>query len=256
MVPGFTSQGTVIYNRNRETAVEFLRQQRLPGAPGRLRRCASAQLRRDLPRLQRRRPFRALEPDGIADYAVGRDDRNPIHRKRRRTSAPVCGVAELSRDFDWIRVRGTALYAVRRPRSVRRQGHRLRRDPRESADSPAPTPVSGSARRCRSSAAAASRSPGRNGVLAGLRSSKDQGQSNFTNPGAAAGRHRRRLRRDRRECASSATSTSSGSRTPRVLSVLRNQGHSIADLGTDVSAAVRTGRCSRRTSCSTPRPRC
>ena len=78
----------------------------------------------------------------------------------------------------------------------------------------------------------------RNGVLASLRSSKEEGQSNFTNPGHPARRARRRHGSCCRRCACRSTRTRCTSTTPTVLEVARNQGPIDKHIGYDVSAAL------------------
>ena len=65
--------------------------------------------------------------------AFGTVSHDPLAQQKVNVEAAYA-VAEVSRDFDWIRVRGTGLFQSGRFQSVRRQGDRLRRDPRESAD--------------------------------------------------------------------------------------------------------------------------
>ena len=98
---------------------------------------------------------------------------------QRRVRAPL----ELSRDFDWIRARLSLLYGSGDSNPFDQARHRVRRHLRKTRNSPAPTPATGSARRYRWWAAAAWRCRGPTACSTDLRSSKDEGQSNFTNPG-------------------------------------------------------------------------
>ena len=133
-VPGFTLAGTRDATTcNREDAEPFYDDNGFPVRPALLGDVRAARLRRRLPRLQRRRPFRPLEPDRRRSTA--RSGTTTAIRSSQQTVdiSALFAAAELSRDFDWIRVRGSALLRERRRRSVRRQGDRLRRDLREPA---------------------------------------------------------------------------------------------------------------------------
>ena len=94
-----------------------------------------------------------------------------------------------------------ALYRERRQQSAGRPRHRLRRDLREPAIRRRRHELSGSASRIPliGGGGVALNQP--NGVLADLRSSKDEGQSNFNNPGLDARRRRRRFRPAAASCA-------------------------------------------------------
>ena len=104
--------------------------------------------------------------------------------------------------------------------------------------SPAPTPATGSARPSPSPAAAARSSiNGRNGILNSLRSSKEQGQSNFNNPGTML----LGVGADfdlTPSCACRPTSTISGSTRPRCSRPCAMQGTIRRDIGWDLSAAA------------------
>ena len=78
---------------------------------------------------------------------------------------------------------------------------------------------------------------GRNGVLAVLRSSKEQGQSNFTNPGPHPARRRRRLRRPA-ELRLSVNANYLWFDDTEVLEVVRQQDDIDRAIGLDLSAAL------------------
>ena len=78
---------------------------------------------------------------------------------------------------------------------------------------------------------------GRNGVLASLRSSKEEGQSNFTNPGHPARGPRRRHRRAA-DLRVSLNANTLWFDDTAVLEVARNQGPIDKQIGYDVSASL------------------
>jgi len=116
-----------------------------------------------------------------AYWALGHDDHNPYSQQGANINA-FYGVAEVSRDFDWLRVRGTALFQSgdKNPFDNKENGFdAILEDPKiAGADTSfwirQAIPLIGGGGVTLSQ---------RNGVLADLRSSKDQGQSNFINPG-------------------------------------------------------------------------
>jgi hypothetical protein len=116
-----------------------------------------------------------------AYLALGNASYDPIAQRSQSIRAGF-GAAELSRDFDWIRVRGTALVASadRDPFDGRATGFDgIFENPQiAGADTSywirQAVPLVGGGGLMLS---------GRNGVLGSLRTSKEQGQSNFANPG-------------------------------------------------------------------------
>lgn len=116
-----------------------------------------------------------------AYLALGSSSYDAIAQRSQRIRAGF-GAAELSRDFDWLRVRGTALVASadRNPFDGLASGFdAIFENPQiAGADTSfwirQPIPLVGGGGLALS---------GRNGVLASLRTSKEQGQSNFVNPG-------------------------------------------------------------------------
>ena len=87
------------------------RRQRLPGPPGADRQSARAQLRRRLSRLQRRRPDRPDQPHrlGLRRCSAGTGTTSSPARPAKIRSFFLA--AEPSYDFNWIRLRGAALFA-------------------------------------------------------------------------------------------------------------------------------------------------
>jgi hypothetical protein len=179
---GFTSQGTVIHNRNREgdrgqyyDNNGFLTR---PAAVGD-ERPHNYQV-----------TYLGYNGDGhfgrvnlsVSLYAaLGHDDHNPIAGKPQEIRAGFAA-AELSRDFSWMRVRLNALLQSgdKNPFDNKATGFdAILENPQfAGADSSfwirQAVPLIGGGGVSLS---------GRNGVLASLRSSKDEGQSNFVNPG-------------------------------------------------------------------------
>jgi hypothetical protein len=157
--------------------------QRLPGTPGAARHAARAALRCGLPRLQRRRTDRAPQPDRESLRRARRGPELVLHRPagrhprvlRRRRAQLRPGLDALSPVGAW---------AKRRRRSVRRHRGRVRRGASRNpifagADTSYWIRQVDPLRRRRASVSL----NGRNGILNSLRSSKEEGQSNFNNPG-------------------------------------------------------------------------
>jgi hypothetical protein len=167
--------------------------------------------------------------------ALGRDDRHPVPRRRQSIAAGFAA-AELSRDFSWVRVRLNALLQSgdSDPFDDRATGFdAILENPQMSGADTSfwirqAVPLVGGGGVTLS---------GRNGVLASLRSSRDQGQSNFVNPGLlllGAGVDADLAPQLR------AVGNISYLRfaETEVLGVLRNQAPPSRDLGLDISAAV------------------
>lgn len=181
-VLGFTTQGIVLHNRNREG-----RRGQFYNANGFLERPAVFGTGR--PHNYRVTYF-GLNGDGhfgrwnltAAGYvALGRDDRGMLSGRPESIRAWL-GAFELSRDFDWLRVRLTGIHASgdRDPFDARAGGF----------DAVLENPLlAGAATSYWIRQAVALVGGGgvtlstRNGLLASLRTSREHGQSNFTNPG-------------------------------------------------------------------------
>jgi hypothetical protein len=235
MIPGFTLQGTVVYNTNRETANEFLDSngfQVRPAVLGDLRPRSYNVLYLGA---SGDGHFGRWNTTGSLYYALGHDDHNPFSQQSASINA-FFAAAEVSRDFDWIRVRGSALYSSgdKDPYDGKENGFdAILENPQfAGADTSfwirQAVPLIGGGGVTLS---------GRNGVLPSLRSSKDQGQSNFTNPGllllgiGADVDITPRWRAIANVNQLWFNNTSS-------LSVLRNQGGIDREFGTDVSVAI------------------
>jgi hypothetical protein len=232
---GFTSQATLVLNVNREGHGEFY------DANGFLVRPAV---------LGDARPhdytvgYAGYSGDGHLGRwnltttvygAFGRDDRNPLAQRSQSIRAGFAA-AELSRDFSWVRLRLNALFATgdRDPFDGKATGFDAILENPQFAGAETSFWIRQSVPLIGGGGVALS---GRNGVLASLRSSKDQGQSNFVNPGlllAGAGA----------DADLTPTVRVIGNLSylrfanTEVLGVLRNQAPPAKEIGWDVSGAV------------------
>ncbi len=235
MVPGFTAQGTVVYNTNRETANEFLDNNGFQVRPAVLGDMRPRSYNVVYLGTSGDGHFGPWNATGSLYWALGHDDHNQISQNSASINA-LFAAAEVSRDFDWVRVRGSLLYASgdRDPYDGKENGFdAILENPQfAGADTSfwirQAVPLIGGGGVTLS---------GRNGVLPALRSSKDQGQSNFTNPGlvlvgiGADADITPRWRAIANVNQLWFDNTSS-------LSVLRNQGDIDKGLGTDLSVAI------------------
>jgi hypothetical protein len=180
-VVGYTTQGTIIHNINREAGPDYY------DSNGGLIRPA---IMGDVRPHNYRVTYLGLNGDGhfglwnltSSIYGVfGSDDRHPLAQRRQSIRAGFAA-AELSRDFSWLRVRGNFLFASgdKNPFDGKATGFdAILENPQfAGADTSffirQAVPLIGGGGVTLSN---------RNGVLPSLRSSKDQGQSNFVNPG-------------------------------------------------------------------------
>lgn len=182
LIPGFTSQITAVYNRNREASRIEVDTNGFPVRPALLGTL-------------RGRDYDVVYLGYNADGRIGRinvtasaygalgADRNSFFTDRPAQIRAYFGAAEVSYDRDWMRFRLSALYA---------SGDGNAYDDREGGfDAIFENPVFAGADtsywiRQSIPFAGGGRAVslnGRNGVLNSLRSSKEQGQSNFNNPG-------------------------------------------------------------------------
>jgi hypothetical protein len=232
---GFTSQATVVVDWNREGDGQFY------DANGFLVRPAV---------LGDSRPhdyhvaYFGYSGDGHFDRwnltttiyaAFGRDERNPLAGRSLAIRAGFAA-AELSRDFSWVRVRLSALVQSgdRDPFDGKATGFDAILENPQFAGADTSFWIRQAVPLVGGGGVALS---GRNGVLASLRSSKDQGQSNFVNPGlilAGAGADVDVLPQLR----VSANLSHLAFVNTTVLGVLRNQAPPSREIGWDVSAAV------------------
>ena len=181
-VLGFTSQATVIYNRNREgDAGQYYDNNGFLTRPAAVGDERSHNYRVTYLGYNGDGHFGRVNLSVSLYAALGHDDHNPIAGKPQEIRAGFAA-AELSRDFSWARVRLNALVQSgdKNPFDDKATGFdAILENPQfAGADSSfwirQAVPLIGGGGVSLS---------GRNGVLASLRSSKDEGQSNFVNPG-------------------------------------------------------------------------
>ncbi|HUP29901.1 MAG TPA: hypothetical protein VM122_06995, partial [Usitatibacter sp.] len=232
---GFTSQATLVLNVNREGTGQFY------DANGFLVRPA---VQGDGRAHDYRVAYAGYSGDGhlgrwnltTSVYAaLGRDERHPISQRAQSIRAGFAAV-ELSRDFSWVRLRLNALFQSgdKDPFDGRATGFDAILENPQFAGADSSFFIRQAVPLVGGGGVALS---GRNGVLASLRSSKDQGQSNFVNPGLT-------LLGAGADVDVTPTVRAIGNVSylrfvnTAVLGVLRNQAPPPKDLGVDVSAGV------------------
>jgi len=180
-VRGFTSQVVVAYNRNREDEDDFVDDNGFLVRPAALG-------------LQKKRQYDVtylgLNGDGHVGrwnisasgyYAFG-EEMPAVFVDAKTDISAFFSALELSRDFDWIRLKGTAVYGSGDDDPYDNKSNAFDAIFENPLIAGADTsfwirqalPLIGGGRVALS---------GRNGLLNSMRSSKDQGQSNFSNPG-------------------------------------------------------------------------
>ena len=179
---GFTSQATVLYNRNREgdrdpyyNANGFLERPAVFGS-GRSHNYDVTYLG-----YNGDGHIGKLNVSASAYYAIGRDDRGMFSGVKEDIGA-YFGALELSRDFDWVRLRASALWASgdKDPYDGKAQGFDSVLENPQFAGADTSYWIRQAVPLIGGGGVALSM---RNGVLPSLRSSREFGQSNFTNPG-------------------------------------------------------------------------
>ncbi|MCJ2177499.1 hypothetical protein [Novosphingobium album (ex Hu et al. 2023)] len=236
LIPALTSQFTVVYNRNREAGQIKVDDNGFPVRPA---------LIGDL----RGRDYDVFYLGYNADGHVGRinvtasaytalgQDKNSIFTSKKADIRAFFGAAELSYDHDWMRFRLSGLYASgdHKPYDNKETGFdAIFENPIfAGADTSywirQTIPFAGGGRVIGVN--------GRNGILNSLRSSKDQGQSNFNNPGtmlAGAGADFDLTP----ELRLSANANHLWFENTATLKTLRNEGSIPKDIGWDLSAAA------------------
>jgi hypothetical protein len=236
LIPGLTSQITAVYNRNREAGRIEVDDNGFPVRPA---------LLGDL----RGRDYDVVYLGYNADGRIGRinltaslygalgEDPNSFFTSRPAQIRAYFGAAELSYDKDWMRFRLSGLYASgdKHPYDNVENGFdAIFENPIfAGADTSywirQTIPFAGGGR-----AVAIS---GRNGILNSLRSSKEQGQSNFNNPGTAL----IGVGGDFDVTPTTRLSTNINHlwfADTAVLQTLRNEGSIPKDIGWDLSAAA------------------
>ncbi|HXI86584.1 MAG TPA: hypothetical protein VNH64_03945, partial [Parvularculaceae bacterium] len=235
-VPGFTSQITAVYNRDREGDEIHIDKNGFPVRP--------ALIGDDRPRdydvyylgYNADGHIGRINLTGSFYYALG-EDRNSIFTGRPAKIRSFFAAIEPSYDINWVRLRLSGLIASGddNPNDNTERGFdAIMENPQfAGADTSywirQAVPFIGGGRVIGVS--------GRNGVLADLRSSKDEGQSNFNNPGillAGAGTDLDILPALR----VSGNVNHLWFRNTSVLEALRMQGDIGKDIGWDVSTAI------------------
>ena len=181
-VLGFTTQGTILHNRNREgdrsdfyNNNDFLERPAIFG---------------DGRRHNYDVTYLGLNGDGhfgrwnlsLSGYYAFGNDKNGHFSQRKEDISAYFGAIELSRDFDWVRLRGSALWASgdKDPYDDEAGGFDSVLENPQFAGADTSYFIRQSVPLIGGGGTALSI---RNGVLASLRTSREHGQSNFTNPG-------------------------------------------------------------------------
>jgi len=180
-VRGFTSQGIVVYNRNREgnSTQEYFDLNGFPARPSVLGGGYARNYDVGYLGYNGDGHFGRLNLSASSYLALGRDTASPFTGKPADIQAWI-GAFEASMDFDWIRPRLSALYASGDGNPNDNTEHGF------DAIFLNPMYAGGDTSFWSSQSlpyANGIKLTGRNGLLNDLRSSKEQGQSNFVNPG-------------------------------------------------------------------------
>jgi len=179
-VRGFTSQGIAVYNRNREgTDNQFYDHNGFPGRPSMLGGGYARNYDVGYLGYNGDGHFGRLNLSASTYLALGRETASPFTGKPADIQAWF-GAFEASMDFDWIRPRLSVLYASGDSNPYDNTEHGF------DAIFENPMFAGGDSSFWSRQAlpyANGIKLNGRNGILNALRSSKEQGQSNFANPG-------------------------------------------------------------------------
>jgi hypothetical protein len=181
-VPGHTLEGTVIHNANREGSQDdFYDRNGFQVRPSVVGDVRSHNYDVTYLGLNGDGHFGRWNLSSSAYIATGSQTYDPIAQRPQRIAA-CFAAAELSRDFDWVRVRATAVFASgdRNPLDDKATGFDAIFENPQIAGSDTSFWIRQAIPLIGGGGVALS---GRNGLLPSLRSSKDQGQSNFVNPG-------------------------------------------------------------------------
>lgn len=232
---GFTSQATLVYDANREGGGQFYDANGFLVRPAVLGDSRPHDYRVAYVGYNGDGHFGRWNLSASVYGAFGRDDRNPLAQRSQQIRAGFAA-AEVSRDFSWVRLRLSGLYqsADRDPFDGKATGFDAILENPQFAGADTSFWIRQAVPLVGGGGVALS---GRNGVLASLRSSKDQGQSNFVNPGlwlVGFGADVDLLPQLR--LIGNLSHLDFGDTT--VLGVLRNQTPPPREIGWDVSAAV------------------
>ena len=178
---GFTSQVTAVYNRNREDEDAYYDKNGFQVRPALFGRESARHYDVLYLGYNGDGHFGPLNLTASAYYVYGKDRPEPFTDSTATISAAFAA-AELSTDFDWIRPRLSLLYASgdHNPYDHKETGFDAILENPQFAGADTSYWISQAIPLIGGGGVALS---GPNGVLADLRSSKDEGQSNFTNPG-------------------------------------------------------------------------
>jgi hypothetical protein len=234
--PGITSQVSLVYNHNREAGEIHFDDNGFPARPALIGNDRS----RDYDVV-----YLGYNADGhigrlnltASAYSASGEDRNSIFTGRKARIQSWFAAFEPSYDFNWIRVRGSALYASgdKKPFDNKETGFDAIFENPQFAGADTSYYIRQSVPFIGGGQAVALST--RNGILNNLRSSKEEGQSNFNNPGTillGAGADFDLTPRVR-------VSTNVNRLwfdNTAVLQVLRNEGSIPKSLGWDYSASV------------------
>ena len=234
-VPGFTLQGTIVYDDNRENGGPYYDKNGFQVRPAVIGDVVPHTYQVTYLGLNGDGHFGRWNVSAALYGAFGTVSHDPLAQQKVNVEAGYA-VAEVSYDFDWLRVRGTGLFQTgdSNPFDGKANGFDAIFENPQIAGADTSYWIRQAVPLIGGGGVALS---GRNGVLASLRSSKDEGQANFTNPGLALigiGADadltpRWRLIGNLNQLWFANTSS---------LSVLRQQGTISRSLGTDVSVAV------------------
>ncbi len=180
-VLGHTTQATIIHNINREAASDYYDNNGALVRPAVLGDVRPHNYRVTYFGLNGDGHFGRWNLTSSLYAAIGVDGRSPLAQTRQTIRAGFTA-AELSRDFDWLRVRGNVLLASgdKDPFDGKSTGFDAILENPQFAGADTSFFIRQAVPLIGGGGVALS---GRNGILPSLRSSKDQGQSNFVNPG-------------------------------------------------------------------------
>jgi hypothetical protein len=234
-VLGHTTQATIVHNWNRESGPDFYDANRFLIRPAVIGDVRPRNYHVSYIGLNGDGHFGPWNLTSSFYFAFGEDKRHPLAQRKQDIQAGFAA-AELSRDFSWLRIRGNALVASgdKNPFDGKATGFDAIFENPQFAGADTSFFIRQAVPLIGGGGVALSQ---RNAVLPSLRSSKDQGQSNFVNPGLAlvgVGADADLLPQLRvlgNISKLNFLNTSS-------LSVLRNQAVTSKDLGVDISAGV------------------
>lgn len=178
---GFTSQLALLHNRNEEAGPDYYDDNGFLVRPAVLGDMRPHDYRVTYLGYNGDGHFGRLNVSASAYAAFGTDERHPLAQRKQDIRA-FFAATELSRDIDWIRLRGNAAYASgdRNPFDGRATGFDAILENPQFAGADTSFFIRQAVPLVGGGGVALS---GRNGLLPSLRSSKDKGQSNFVNPG-------------------------------------------------------------------------